>query len=106
MDFLDSLGPKEKAKVLRTIQLLREFGPMLPEPHKKHLVDDIQELRTSLGNNIFRVMLFHFEGDKIVLLHGFQKKTQKTPPREIRRAKAYMDDYLDQQKKIKESEDK
>lgn len=96
--FLDSLYPKEKAKVLRSIQLLEEFGMNLKGPHKDYLDDGIHELRTKLASNIFRVTLFHVEGNKIVLLHGFQKKTQKTPPREIARAKQYRDDYLKQQR--------
>lgn len=50
-----------------------------------------------LGSNIFRTCLFRYEGDQLVLLHGFQKKTQKTPEREIRRAVVYRDDFISQQ---------
>ena len=52
--------------------------------------DDIWELRP--GNN--RVLYFYFQNDTFVLLHQFRKKTQKTPKREIERAKAERDDYL------------
>ena len=71
---------------------------MLPGPHKEHLEENIYELRTKLASNIYRVMYFHFEGDEFIILHGFQKKTQKTPRREIERAKNYRDDYLRQQR--------
>ena len=54
------------------------------------LFDDIWELRP--GNN--RVLYFYFKNDTFVLLHQFRKKTQKTPKREIERAKAERDDYL------------
>ena len=96
--FLDSLYPKEKAKVLRSIKLLEEFGMELKGPHIEYLEDGIHELRIKLSTNIFRIMLFHFQDNKIILLHGFQKKTQKTPTREIARAKQYRDAYLKQQR--------
>ena len=55
-----------------------------------HLDDDIWELRP--GNN--RVLYFFHKDDTFVLLHSFRKKTQKTPRREIDRAKSERDDYL------------
>lgn len=97
--FLNSLYPKEKAKVLRSLQLLEEFGLTLQGPHKAYLVDGIHELRTKLASNIYRITLYFVEDNKVVLLHGFQKKTQKTPPREIARAKQYRDDYLTRQRR-------
>lgn len=96
VEFLDSLPAKERAKVLRTIQLLGEFGPMLRMPHRRPIDQDIYELRTVLGNNIFRVFHFHYENGEFILLNGFRKKTQKTPQSEIDRAKRYRDDYLRQ----------
>lgn len=51
------------------------------------------EIRVQLGTNIFRVFCF-FDGNKlVVLLSGFQKKTQKTPKEEIKRALKIMNDY-------------
>jgi len=72
------------------IQLLQDNGPNLPVNVAKHLAEDIWELRP--GNN--RVLYFYFENNTFVLLHQFRKKTQKTPPREIEKAKAERDDYL------------
>ena len=72
------------------IQLLEDNGTRLNENITKHLDDDIWELRP--GNN--RVLYFYFQNDTFVLLHQFRKKTQKTPKREIERAKAERDDYL------------
>lgn len=97
-EFLNSLTPKQEAKVLRSIELLEEFGLGLGGPHIAYLEDGIYELRTKLSTNIFRTTLFHWDGNQIVLLHGFQKKMQKTPPMEIKRAKEYRDDYLEQKK--------
>ena len=51
------------------------------------------EVRVQLGNNIFRVFCF-FDGNRfVVLLTGFQKKTQKTPPAEIEKAVRLMNEY-------------
>ena len=52
------------------------------------------ELRTKQGSNIVRNLYFFFVGTKIIITHGFRKKTQKTPPEEIERAKKYRKDYL------------
>lgn len=62
----------------------------MPENITKHLDEDIWELRP--GNN--RVFYFYYKDNKFVLLHYFRKKSQKTPKREIDRAKAERDDYL------------
>ncbi|MCM1122990.1 MAG: type II toxin-antitoxin system RelE/ParE family toxin [Eubacterium sp.] len=72
------------------IQLLQDNGTRLPENITKHLDEDIWELRP--GNN--RVLYFYHQDNKFVLLHYFRKKSQKTPRREIDRAKAERDDYL------------
>lgn len=56
------------------------------------------ELRTVQGNNTGRSLFFFFDGQKIVITHGFVKKQQKTPAREIERAKRYRNEYI--QKKM------
>ena len=92
--FLDSLDLKMQAKMIRTIELLEENGNELRAPYSKHLEDGIFELRAQVGNNISRVMYFFFDGGNAILTHGFIKKTQATPPREIERAKAYKKEYF------------
>lgn len=52
-------------------------------PFSRHLDDGIFELRTVQGSDITRVLYFFVAGGEIVLTHGFVKKTQKTPAREI-----------------------
>jgi phage-related protein len=54
---------------------------------------------SDLGSDISRIFYFIPVGDDIVLLHGFIKKTQKTPPEEISKAKAYLSDYERRAKK-------
>lgn len=93
-DFLFSLPSKMQAKVLRQIDMLAEFGHQPREPYSAPLEDGIFELRVKQGSDISRVLYFFFVGKKIVLTNGFVKKTRKTPPEQIRLAKAYREDYL------------
>ena len=83
VEFLQSLDNKMRAKMLRAIGLLQEFGGDLREPFSKPLGDGIFELRAQVGNNISRVLYFFIVGKRIILTNGFIKKTQKTPEREI-----------------------
>lgn len=96
-DFLLSLDKKMRAKIVKEISLLELEGNMLRQPFSKHLEDGIFELRAKTGTNITRVLYFFYIGRKIVLTNGFVKKTQKTPISEIRIAKAYRSDYLQEQ---------
>ena len=98
-DFLESLRAKASSvkdariqygQVARCIELLQENGTNLPAQIAKHLDDEIWELRP--GDN--RVLFFYFDHGTYVLLHHFRKKTQKTPPRELARAKSEMKDYI------------
>jgi len=70
--------------------LLKEKGTRTGEPYMKYLEDGIWELRP-VDN---RVLFFYWENDTFVLLHYFRKKTQKTPKREIEKAKRNRDDLL------------
>lgn len=94
-DFLDSLDIKMRAKLVGEIKLLEEKGNMLRLPYSEHLDDGIFELRAKVGSDITRVLyFFYFEG-RIILTHGFTKKTQKTPSREIEKAKKYRQDFIE-----------
>lgn len=79
------------------IQLLSEKGTRMPDNITKHIEDGIWELRP--GSN--RVFYFFFEKDTFVLLHHFRKKSQKTPKREIDRAKSEREHYLQRKETIK-----
>ena len=94
LEFLNTLEVKLRAKVFRDLTLLEEKGKELRLPYSEHLDDGIFELRTKQGTNIVRNLYFFFVGNKIIITHGFRKKTQKTPPEEIERAKKYREDYL------------
>ena len=56
--------------------------------------DGIYEVRVEVGYNIYRVFSCFDKGAVVVLFHGIQKKSQKTPPKEIRRAEAIKKEYF------------
>ena len=98
-NFLDDLQKKaltnkdariQHKQIVQYIQLLEDYGTRLGENITKHLDDNIWELRP--GNN--RVLYFFHKDNTYVLLHQFRKKTQKTPPREIQKAKDERDDWI------------
>lgn len=93
-EFLDSLDIKMRQKMLRSINALHDLGTSLRFPLSECLGDGLFELRAQTNGNITRVLYFFFQGDKAVLTHGFVKKTQKAPPKEINRAKKIRENYL------------
>lgn len=92
-EFIDSLDMKMQGKVFRQIALLKEYGTHLGEPLSIQLAKGIYELRIQQSSNITRILYFFVRNRKIVLTHGFIKKTQKTSPGEIVRAEKYKAEY-------------
>ena len=83
--FMETLKEKEQEKVQYGLLLLKSQD-RLPKKFVKHICDGIYELRTEYAGNIYRVFFIFDEGEIVVLFNGFQKKTQKTPQREIEKA--------------------
>ena len=94
LEFIESQPLKMSVKIMWTISLLEYKGPSLRMPYSKDLGDGIFELRIILGSDITRVLFFFVDDKKVILTHGFTKKTMKTPPSEIERAKKYRAEYL------------
>ena len=92
-EFIDSLDVKMRAKMVGLLELLEEKGNQLREPSSKPIDDGIFEIRCKVGNNITRVLYFFYYEGKIILTNGFVKKTQKTPPEEIKLAKERRADF-------------
>lgn len=84
-----------KSKLVMILKVLQEKGNQLREPYSKHLEDGIFEIRGKVGSDISRVLYFFYYGGKIILTNGFVKKTQKTPSKEIKKAKKYRKDYIE-----------
>lgn len=99
-EFLHGLDRPPRAKVLALIQLLAEQGPGLPFPYSSQVRGRIRELRTQYGRANLRVLYFGASAREWVLLHGFTKRTPKTPERDITIAEARMTEYLERQTRV------
>ncbi|PUV22695.1 type II toxin-antitoxin system RelE/ParE family toxin [Sphingobacterium athyrii] len=96
-DFLLDQPQKVQDKIFKIIEAI-ETLERVPSNYLKHLTgtDGLYEARIQLGSNIWRVFCF-FDGDKLVILmNGFQKKTQKTPKNQIEKALSIMAEYYEQ----------
>ena len=96
-EFLDSLDPKRNAKMIGLMEILEEKGFSLREPYSAPLEDGIFELRAVQGSNISRALFFFYIEGRIIITHGFIKKTQKTPRAQIELARKYRSDFLKRQ---------
>lgn len=99
IDFLDKLSIKERALIYKNIQKLVEYKSnnfKLSDKFSKPLEDGIFELKVELQNTISRNLYFYEKDKMIIFTNGFIKKTQKTPRKEIDKAKmikkAYQND--------------
>jgi phage-related protein len=91
----DSQNSKVQAKLLHVFELLEELGIEVGMPHVKPLGDKLYEIRIRVDRHNFRVIYFAYTDRRFILLHGFQKKTQKTPSKELELAWKYMEDFLE-----------
>lgn len=76
-------------KITTYIDLLSEKGLALGEPYIKHIDEEIWELRPLRD----RILFCYCDNNKFILLHQFMKKTQKTPLKEMEKAKRKLYDY-------------
>ena len=93
-DFLDALDLRSRAKVAAHLSLLEEWGPNLKRPHADVVRRKIWELRIRHGSNQYRILYSFQLREEIVLLHGFQKKTQQLKERDIELAERRMHDWM------------
>jgi len=96
-DFLNKQNQKVKNKIYKILEAI-ETLEHVPQRYLKHLsgTDGLYEARIQLGSNIWRVFCFFDKGQLVILLNGFQKKTQKTPKNEIEKAVKLMKQYYDE----------
>ena len=96
-EFLSSLPLKVQDKIFKIIEAI-ETLERVPTNYLKHLegTNGLYEARIQLSSNIWRVFCFFDEGKLVVLLNGFQKKTQKTPKNEIEKALRLMEMYFNE----------
>ncbi|MFA7420411.1 MAG: type II toxin-antitoxin system RelE/ParE family toxin [Melioribacteraceae bacterium] len=90
---------KVKDKIIWTFEIIEELK-QVPETYLKHIenTDGLYEIRVQQGNDIFRIFCFFDRGQLVVLANGFQKKTQKTPKKEIEKAVKIKEEYEGEKK--------
>ena len=93
-EFFVKQRDKVKAKIVWTFDLVEDLEKV-PETYLKHIenTEGLFEIRVQQGSDIFRIFCFFDEGQLIVLANGFQKKTQKTPKKEIDKALKIKKEY-------------
>ena len=92
-EFLEELAKRDRAQMLRVISLLAEFGIQLGLPHARPVAQGLWELRAGAG----RVFYVAQSGRRLILLHGYRKKSQKAPRREIETALRRWDDLRERE---------
>lgn len=96
-EWIEIIPADIKAKVLRIVDMLVMFGPHnVREPYVKHVEGQrkLFEIRAKGKDGIARVFYCTISGQKIILLHGFIKKTLETPKREINIAVRRMQEVM------------
>ncbi len=95
-DFFDKQTTKVKSKIVWTFELIEDLQ-RVPETYLKHLenTDGLYEIRVQVASDIFRIFCFFDEGQLVVVANSFQKKTQKTPKKEIEMALKIKKEYED-----------
>jgi phage-related protein len=88
--FVLDLPPGLLARYLRLTDMMLEFGSNLGVPHTRAMSDGPFELRVKGAEGIARVFYCTLVGQRIVMLHGFVKKSQKTPAKDLKLARQRM----------------
>lgn len=78
------------ADYARLVELLMEFGPDLRMPRSRALGSGLFELRPRGGEGVGRALYCYVDGERVVVLHAFVKKTRATPERHLRLARRRM----------------
>ncbi|MCU0327268.1 MAG: type II toxin-antitoxin system RelE/ParE family toxin [Spirosomaceae bacterium] len=99
-DYFEEFNATLPLNVQRKIEFIFDiirFTQRVPEKFLKHIEGSkgLYEIRIEVGSNIFRIFSFFDEGKLVVVLNGFQKKSQKTPKNEIKLAEDLMKEYFE-----------
>ena len=92
--FLVQQDKKVQDKIFKIIEIIETYE-RIPSNYLRAIVNSngLYEARVKLGSNIWRVFCFFDRGKLVILLNGFQKKSQKTPTKEIKKAENLMKQY-------------
>jgi phage-related protein len=93
-DYFEELSEKKDLPyILNALDQLSEHGYKLDRPKAAFLRDEIYELRVKTINGQFRFLYFFFDGNRIIVTHGFKKKIRKVQTKDIEKAKEYRKIY-------------
>jgi len=95
VEFIMSLPDEEKARLAALFAVMGDRGAIWNEEKFKHLDDKIYEFKAHHN----RMLCFFFKDDLVIITHGFVKKRQKTPRKEIETAKAIQKDYVERSRR-------
>ena len=95
MEFYQNQNEMVKSKIQYVFELIKQVE-RVPKKFLEHLkgTDGLYEVRVEYQSNIYRIFCCFDEGMLVVLFNGFQKKTQKTPKKEIEKAERLMKEYF------------
>ena len=104
-EFYSKLEKDLQDKIDWTFELIKAVN-QIPKKYFKHLesTDGVYEIRVEFESNIYRILCFFDEGNLVVLINSFQKKSQKTPSSEIELAKKLKKQYFIDKKLKAENE--
>ena len=93
-DFYKVQTLKVKEKIIWTLELIEDIE-IVPEKYLKHIAgsDGLYEIRVKLSSNIYRIFCFFDKGKLVITINGFQKKSQKTPKIQIKKALTIKKEY-------------
>ncbi len=99
IEFYQKQDQKVKGKIQYVFELIKQVD-RVPEKFLKHLIgiNGLYEIRINYQSNIYRIFCCFDEGKLVVLFNGFQKKTKKTPQKDIDKAEQLMQDYFNNKK--------
>lgn len=99
IEFYQKQDQKVRGKIQYVFELIKQVD-RVPEKFLNHLTgtNGLYEIRVEYESNIYRIFCCFDEGKLIVLFNGFQKKSQKTPQKEIEKAGQLMNDYFNNKK--------
>lgn len=94
LDFFESQPKKVRDKIIWTIDLVATII-RVPEQYLKHIegTDQLYEIRVQHGGNSFRIFCFFDKEKLVILMNGFQKKSEKIPKKEIEKAIKIKSEY-------------
>jgi len=96
-DFFEKLPEKVKSKIDEVLYMIMVLE-RIPAKFFSHMSGDdgLYEVRIEYSSNIYRIFCCFDEGNLIVLFNGFQKKSQKTPKKEIDKALKIKAEYFEE----------